>query len=271
MKKTIIITGVTGAIGGATALNIANTNATIILMARNESKLQLLQKDLISKTGNVNINYIVVDLASIDSVKSAIATFKQKYAQLDVLINIAGVYNKNKIITKDGLEEMFAINHLAPFILSNGLADMLQKSKGRIVTVSAPSTTKIDFNNLQAEKKFSALTAFGTSKAMNLLFTYQFAKKYANSGITATVLHPGVVKSNITNDMPSILKLIFGLLASSPDKSATMLASLALDEKYTNTTGKFYKYDGKELKSNKASYDENMQQELWAVSEKLSK
>jgi NAD(P)-dependent dehydrogenase (short-subunit alcohol dehydrogenase family) len=271
MKKTILITGVTGAIGGATAFEIAKTGATVVLLARNKNKLEQFKKDLVHKSGNNDIDIIVADLSEIASVKNAVTTFKQKYNRLDALVNVAAVYNGKRETTKDNLEAMFAINHLAPFILTNGLLDLLKESKGRITTVSAPSTTKLNFDDLQGIKKFGALSAFGGSKTMNLMFTYAIARRLQGTGVTATVLHPGVVKSDLTTEMPAILKFIFGLFAGKADKAASMLTALATDKKYENVNGKFFKYDGKELKSSNYSYDQALQEKLWTVSEQLAK
>lgn len=271
MKKTILITGVTGAIGSATALEIAKTGATVVLLARNKNKLEQLKKDLVAKSGNNDIDIIVADLSEIASVKNAVTAFKQKYNRLDALVNVAAVYNGKRETTKDKLEAMFAINHLAPFILTNGLLDLLKESKGRITTVSAPSTTKLNFDDLQGLKKFSALNAFGGSKTMNLMFTYALARRLKGTGVTATVLHPGLVKSNLTTEMPAVLKFIFGLFSGKADKAATMLTALATEKKYENANGKFFKYDGKELKSSGYSYDQALQEKLWTMSEELSK
>jgi NAD(P)-dependent dehydrogenase (short-subunit alcohol dehydrogenase family) len=271
MKNTILISGVTGAIGGATALEIAKTGATVVLVARNKNKLEQFRSDIIQKSGNHDIDIIVADFSDIASVKNAVTTFKQKYDRLDALVNVAAVYNGKRETTKDNLEAMFAINHLAPFILTNGLIDLLKESKGRVTTVTAPSTTKLNFDDLQGVKKFSALSAFGGSKTMNLMFTYALAKRLEGTGVSATVLHPGVVKSDLTKQMPAILKFIFGLFESKPDKAAAMLTALATDKKYENVNGKFFKYDGKELKSSKYSYDRELQEKLWTVSEQLAK
>jgi NAD(P)-dependent dehydrogenase (short-subunit alcohol dehydrogenase family) len=271
MKKTVLISGVTGAIGGATALEIANTGANVVLLARNKSKLEQLKKDIVQKSGNNDIDILVADLSEIASIKNATKEFKQKYGRLDALVNVAAIYSGKREMTKDNLESMFAVNHVAPFILANELIGLLKESKGRVVTVSAPSTTKLNFEDLQSEQKFSALTAFGASKMMNLMFTYSLARRLEGTGVSATVLHPGVVKSNLTDEMPAILKFIFGLIAGKPDVAAKMLSALAVDAQYENTNGKFFKYNGKEMKSSTYSYDANLQEKLWTLTEKIVK
>jgi NAD(P)-dependent dehydrogenase (short-subunit alcohol dehydrogenase family) len=136
--------------------------------------------------------------------------------------------------------------------------------------VAAPSFNKLNFDDLQGEKKFSALTLFGASKMANLLFTYALARKVQGTGVTTTVLHPGAVKSELTNDMPAFIKFIFWLLSSSADKPAKMLQQLSLAPEFASANGKFYKFDGKELKPSEYSSDKTVQDKLWQVSEELS-
>jgi NAD(P)-dependent dehydrogenase (short-subunit alcohol dehydrogenase family) len=271
-NKTVLITGVTGAIGGATALEIAKTGATTILLARNKSKLEALKASIVQQTNNKDIDIIVADLSDITAVKNAAKEFKQKYSHLDALVNVAAVYKKNRALSKDGLEMMFATNHLAPFVLTNELLDLLKQSKpSRVITVAAPSFTKLNFDDLQGENKFSALNSFGGSKMMNMMFTYSLSRKLKDTGVSAMVFHPGAVKTELTNEMPGFLKLIFKILATTPDKAAKMLSALALDPAYNDSNGKFYKFDGKEIKSNDYSHDNTLQEKLWKISEEISK
>jgi NAD(P)-dependent dehydrogenase (short-subunit alcohol dehydrogenase family) len=271
MNKTVLITGVTGTIGRATALEIAKSGATVVLLSRNRNKLEWVKTEISQKSANNKIEILVADFSDISSVKSAAKELKQKYNQLDALVNIAAVYKKRREITKDNLELMFATNHLAPFILTNELLDLLKASKpSRIITVTAPSVTKLNFNDLQGQGKFSSLNSFGGSKMMNLMFTYSLARRIEGTGVSAVALHPGLIKSNLTKEMPSFLKYITRLMSDKPDKAAKMLCSLAIDNKFEGSNGKFYKFDGKEIKSNKYSYDKELQEKLWTISEELS-
>ncbi len=271
MNKIVLITGATGTIGRATALEVAKSGATVILLSRDRNKLELAKTEISQKSSNNNIEILVADFSDTSSVKSAVKEFKQKYNRLDALVNIAAVYKKNREITKNNLELMFATNHLSPFILTNELLDLLKASKpSRIITVTAPSTTKVNFNDLQGARKFSSLNSFGGSKMMNLMFTYSLAKRLEGTGVTAVALHPGLVKSDLTKEMPSLLKYITRLMADKPDKAAKMLCGLAIDSKFESSNGKFYKFDGKEIKSNNYSYDKELQEKLWTISEQLS-
>jgi NAD(P)-dependent dehydrogenase (short-subunit alcohol dehydrogenase family) len=271
MNKTVLITGVTGTIGKATAIEIAKTGAALVLLARNKIRLESVRNEIVLKTGNDNVDILLSDFSAINSVKGAADQFKQKYSRLDALVNIAAVFKSQREITTDNLEMMFAINHLAPFVLTTRLTDLLKASKpARIITITAPSVTKLNFDDLQGEKKFSALNAFGASKMMNLLFTYSLARRLEGTGVSASALHPGLVRSDLTNEMPSILRNITRLMSGKPDNAARMICSLSIGANYPDINGKFYKFSGKELRSSAYSYDKELQDKLWLISEQLS-
>lgn len=271
MIKTILITGATGALGRATAREIAGTGANVTLLARNKTSLEAVKYEITKEAGNSNIEIIVADFSEISSIKKAVKEFRQKHDRLDILVNIAAVYHNKRVATKDELEAMFAINHMGPFILTNSLLDLMKAAKpATIVSVSAPSTTKVNFDDLQGEKKFSALHAFGASKMMTLLFTYSLARKLEGTGVTANVFHPGLMKSGLTKEMPLFLRFLMSLMAKSPDKAARMLRRIGIDSEYSDTNGVFYKFTGDVIKSSDYSHDIEVQDKLWEISERIA-
>lgn len=274
MKKTVLVTGATGAIGKATALELAKSNCAVILLGRNSEKLSRVKSEIIQATTNNNIDTVVADLSEPKSVKKVVDEIKSKHNSLNALVNVAAIFTKIRTENSDGLEYTFATNHLGPFILTNELLDLLKAGMpARIITVSAPSTTKINFEDINGKKKYSAgfLGAFGASKMMNIMFTYALARRLEGTGVTTSVYHPGLVKSELTKDMPKILNYIFKTISSAPDKAASMLCRLATEKQYENSNGTFYKYDGKVIQSNKYSYDKDLQEKLWTLSEQFSK
>jgi NAD(P)-dependent dehydrogenase (short-subunit alcohol dehydrogenase family) len=272
MNKTVLITGVTGTIGKATAIEIAGTGAILLLLGRNKARLESVRNEIVLKTGNDKVDLLLSDFSAISSVSEAVDHIKQKYSRLDALINIAAVFKNNREVTSDNLEMMFAINHLAPFVLTTRLTDLLKAGKpSRIITITAPSVTKLNFDDLQGEKKFSALNAFGASKMMNLMFTYALARHLEGTGVSASALHPGLVKSDLTNEMPSFLRNLTRLMSGKPDKAAKMISSLSVGSNYPDINGKFYKFNGNALRSSAYSYDKEMQEKLWLISERLSR
>jgi retinol dehydrogenase 12 len=268
-KKRIVITGATGAVGKATALELAAQGHELILVGRNAQKLGAVKAEIGVRTGHTDVAIVVADLAEPASIRQAISQLQGKYSSIDALVNVAAIYKGTRAENSQGLELMFATNHLGPFLLTQGLLDLLAASgAGRVVTVSAPSTTKLNFEDLQGKTKFSALNAFGASKMMNLLTTYALARRLAGKKVTTTVLHPGLVKSELTNEMPGALKFLLSLLSSKPTKAAKMLAKLAVDPQYATANGKFFKFNGKEIKSHAYSYDEAVQERLWKETER---
>jgi NAD(P)-dependent dehydrogenase (short-subunit alcohol dehydrogenase family) len=274
MSKIVLISGVTGAIGKATALELAKANCQLIFLGRNSEKLESVKTEIVSSSGNKNIEIVLADLSEPKSVKKAAEEIKKKYTSLNALVNIAAIFKSKRLVNSSGYEYMFATNHLGPFLLTNELLDLLKSGKpSRVVTVSAPSVTKIDFDDLHGTKKFSAgfMGAFGASKMMNLMFTYALARRLEGSGVTACVYHPGLVKSDLTREMPAIMNFIFKGISSKPENAAKMLCSLVIDKTYENSNGKFIKIGGKEITSNKYSYDKELQEKLWLISEQLTK
>ncbi len=273
VKKIVLITGTTGAIGRATAIQLAKENCQLILLGRNPEKLTDVKSEIENTTGNKNVEVVIADLAEPSSIKKAVKEIKSRHSSLDALLNIAAVFRPNKEVNSTGLEWMFAANHLGPFVLTNELLDLLKAGKpSRVINVTAPSTTKVNFDDLHGTKKFSSgfLGSFGASKMMNLLFTYALARRIENTGVTTNAFHPGLVRSGLTAEMPFLIRSITNMISGSPDKAAAMLSKLVIDPAYQNSNGKFFKFDGKEMKSSAYSYDTEVQERLWRVSEELS-
>jgi NAD(P)-dependent dehydrogenase (short-subunit alcohol dehydrogenase family) len=273
-QKTVLITGATGAIGKATALEFAKNNCAVILLGRNSEKLSKVKSEIIEAINNNDIETVVADLSEPKSIRQAVAEIENKHNSLNALVNVAAIYTKERKENSLGYEYTFATNHLGPFLLTNELLELLKAGKpARVVTVSAPSVTKINFDDINGKKKYSSgfMGAFGASKMMNIVFTYALARRLEGTGVTTGVFHPGLVKSDLTKDMPKLLYYIFKTISSAPDKVAKMLCSLAIDEKYANSNGTFFKVDGKEIKSSGYSYDKATQEKLWEISEQLAK
>jgi retinol dehydrogenase-14 len=274
MSKIVLITGATGAIGKAAALELAKADCRLILSGRNIQKLEAVKSEIVENTRNSDIYCVVADLSEAKSIRKAVDEIRSKYTSINALINVAAIFKSKRLLNSSGNEYMFATNHLGPFLLTNELLSLLKSGKpSRIITVSAPSFTKINFEDLNGEKKFSAgfTGAFGASKMMNIMFTYALARRLEGTGVSATVFHPGLVKSELTREMPAILNFIFKNVSNKPGNAGKMLCNLAIDNEFENSNGTFIKVDGKEIKSNKYSYDKDLQEKLWSVSESLTK
>ena len=271
MKNTILITGATGAVGRATVKELALRGANdLILAGRNKPLLEELGREVSDINSTLAVELIEMDLSSIKSVGQAIVSIKAIENNLKGILNIAAVYRGKKTVTVDGLESMFATNHLGPFQLTTGLLSRLTNTlNSRVVTVTAPSTTNLKFDDLQSEKKYSSFSAFGASKMANLLFTYKLAREFEKTSSTAICYHPGLVKSELMNDMPNVLNVLFMMIAAKPEETARSLASLITEEKFNTANGKFFNKKLKEIKSSGYSHDTQIQDKLWEVSKEL--
>ncbi len=269
--KVCVITGANRGIGKATAEALARLGATVILACRDIERGEIVKADIISATSNPNVELMPVDLSLQESIQKMVTAFAEKHDHLDVLVNNAGVYKSQREMTPAGLEMMFATNHLGPFLLTNLLLDKLKASpSARVLVVTAPSTTPVDFDNLQGEQRFSSLQAFGVTKMCNLLFTYELSRRLEGTGVTVNAVHPGLSKTNLMKEAPGILRWLTQLASKTPQKAAESLAYLASSAEMVNTSGRFFK-DSKEIKSSQYSYDQNVQDQLWDVSTALIK
>ena len=274
-NKIVLITGATAGIGKETARGIAKTGANVVIVGRDKAKCESVVAELKRDTNNDKLDYITADLSSLAEIRRCADEFKAKHQRLDILVNNAGAVFDKREVTVDGFEKTFALNHLSYFLLTNLLLDVIKSSQpARIVSVSsvAQGFGKIDFDNLQGEKSFSAFSIYSNSKLMNVLFTYELARRLQGSNVTANCLHPGGVASNFGDNTKGIFATIVWLfkntVAISPAKGAATSVYLATSPEVEGVTGKYFD-NKKEKPSNKISYDENLQKRLWEVSEKI--
>jgi len=263
--KTILVTGATGSIGQAVVEQLASTgHDKIVLIGRNNAKLQILRNSMGKNASQIET--LGVDLADPKSINEGVALIKQKYPRIDALINIAAIYKQKRETTDKGYEAMFATNHLGPFQLTTGLLDILKQTPNAVVlTVSAPSSTKLNFEDLNGEKKFSALNAFGASKMANLLFSFKLAKEFQSGSQSAIAYHPGLVKSELLHEAPPLLSGFLRLVSSKPQSAAKTICDLITTHDHS-LNGKFFTRGKKELKAAAYAYEQPNQEKLWEKS-----
>src|SRR5713226_5982848 len=269
--KVCLITGGNSGIGKATAIGLAKLEASVAIVSRDKDKGEAALIEIRSKSGNRNVDMMVADLSSQDSVRELAHDFKSRYKKLHILINNAGVYLPKRVVTVDGLEATFATNHLGHFLLTNLLLDTLKaNAPSRIINItsSAHRGTEIDFDDLQGEKKYSGYHAYSQSKLANVLFTYQLAKQLEGTGVTVNCLHPGVVRTGFGKDVTGLMTILVRIgspFMISPDKAARAAIYLAMSPELEDVTGKFFSR-GKEKRSSRESYDETSAERLWKIS-----
>jgi len=272
--KICIITGANSGIGKATALGLAKMNAVVVMLCRSKDTGEIAKKEIISESGNKKVDLLLCDLSSHEQIRKFVSEFKQKYQNLHVLINNAGVMASKRKLSVDGFEMNFAVNHLAPFLLTNLLLDVLKKSTpSRIVNVSSGGhrMAKMDFDDLQSEnKKHRLMRVYGVSKLAFMLFSYELSRILDGTGVTVNTLHPGLVNTNLGREMSKFGRGFGKLFFKNPEKGAETSIYLASSPEVEGITGKYYiKKEQKE--SSKESYNEEYARRLWEISATLTK
>jgi len=270
--KVVLITGGSGGIGRATAISLAALGARVAITGRDQARAEAAAVDIRGATGNPEVDAFAADLSSQAEVRRLAADVLDAYPRLDVLVNNVGGSWATRHVTADGLEHTFALNHLAAFLLTNLLLDRLKASApARIVSVSsgAQSLGKIDFEDLQGERNYSEQKAYPQSKLASVMFTYELARRLEGTGVTATVLHPGVVRTGFGAEDPGrIFKLLVPLwrpFMKTPQQGAATSIYLASSPNEEGVTGRYFA-NCRPQTSNKASYDAAAAARLWQVS-----
>ena len=275
--KVVMVTGATSGIGKATAQALAEKGATVVIVGRNPEKSSAVAKEISKRSNNPAVEALIADMSELAEVRRISAQFKEKYGRLDVLINNAGAMYQERQVTSEGFELTFALNHLGSFLLTASLLDTLKASApARIINVASIShkDAELDFDDLQSEKNYSAHQAYSRSKLANIMFTYELARRLARSGVTANVLHPGLLRTGFRDNlnrssMQRIAEAIFMQVAAvSPEYGARTSVYLASSAKVEGLTGKYW-YKEKPMQSSPASYNESTWTRLWDVSERM--
>lgn len=269
-SKVYMVTDGTSPLGKAIALGLAGTGATVIMVARGDSNGAEVEREITLATQNPNLELQLGDLSSLSSVRNLAAIINSKFEKIDVLINNHSVYRKQRALTLDGLEEMFAANYLGHFLLTNLLLDRLRASgSARIINLTAPTTRRVDFDDLQSERRFNSIEAFNATRAANLLFTYELARRLESSGITVTALYPGLVRSEILKEAPLFNRILAWLFAIKPDQAGEEIVRAVTGPEFENSHGKFLR-KGQEIQISDHLQDRGLQLRLWEISEKLA-
>ena len=274
-NKTVLITGASAGVGLHSAIGLAKLGAEVVIVGRDEGRTAQAVELVKSQTGNQAISYLLADLSSLKDVRKLAQDFKDKYKKLDVLLNNAGAIFFTRKLSVDGYEMSLALNHLNYFLLTDLLLDMLKAGPaGRIVNVSSRAHYRghVNFDDLQSKRGYGAMKAYSMSKLMNVLFTYELARRLRQgTNVTANCLHPGFVASNFATNNGWWVRLGMVFLSGriSVEEGAKCSIFLASSPEVQGMSGKYFNYDTKEQRSSDESYDEAEAKRLWDVSEKL--
>jgi retinol dehydrogenase 12 len=269
--KVCVVTGATSGIGRAAAAALAGLGAQVVLVGRDRGRAEATAAELAAAGPAPRIE--IADLASMDQVR-ALAGRLRAGGRIDVLINNAGLVMSRRRTTADGLDEVFAVNHLAPFLLTNLLLPALTAARARVVTVTSDAHTaaRLDLDDLQLENGWDSWRAYANSKLANILFTRELARRLEGSGATANCAHPGVVRTGFGRDAAFPLRV--GLVIArpfllSPRRGAAAIVYLASSPEVAAATGGYY-VKGRLREPSAAARDEATARRLWQLSEELT-
>jgi retinol dehydrogenase-14 len=273
--KVVLVTGATGGIGKATAIGLATMGARVGITGRDLIRAEQAAADIRTASGNPAVDVFAADMSSQAEVRRLAGAVLDAYPRLDVLVNNVGGFWAHRHPTADGLEHTFALNHLAPFLLTNLLLDRLMASApARVVTVSsgAQAAGRIDFDDLQGARSYSGQRAYSQSKLANILFTNELARRLQGTGVTANSVHPGVVRTNFGSEDQAGFFLIISPLVrpflKTPAQGASTPIYLASSPDVEGITGQFFA-NRKPKTANRAAGDVDVTARLWRVSTDL--
>ena len=274
-EKTVVITGATSGIGEVAADHLAQLGARIVFVARDRARGDAMRKHLRAVAGHTDHVVHYADLTRLSDMKRVAHEIADSEPEIDVLINNAGAMFNSRIVTEDGLERTFALNHMAYFVMTNILLERLKTTPGaRIVSTASDAHrgNRLDFNNLQGERGFSGYAVYGRSKLMNILFTRELSRHLAGTGVTANCLHPGFVATRFGDESGGAFSFAIKAaknFALTPEQGAETIIYLASSDDVANVTGGYFAKCKASTPSSEARNDDDARK-LWDISAKLS-
>jgi retinol dehydrogenase-12 len=274
--KTFLITGGTEGIGKAAATAFAREGAKLVLIGRNPEKTDRVARDLEKAGKGEKVETIHADLSKISATRAAAKAFLEKHDRLDVLVNNAGAVFFDHQLSADGFEMTFALNHLAYFVLTNELLDVLGRTPGaRVISTSsgAHASGRIDLENIaKRPRRDSGFRVYCDSKLANVLFTRELAARLRDKGVAVSCFHPGFVETGFAKNNQGVLASLIGfgasLFARTPEKGAETLVWLATSPDAARPDGEYF-FDRKVARTNKPGRDLDLAKKFWAFTEEL--
>lgn len=273
--KVCLITGATGGIGLESAKALARMGATTVLVGRDPARTEAAVQAVRAAAPGATVDFLRADLSSLQSVRALAEAFRARYPRLDVLLNNAGLIIDRRQVTVDGYEATLATNHLGPFLLTNLLLDLLKASdSARVINVSSEGhrLSRLDFDDLQSERRYDGIRVYGTSKLANILFTRALAKRLAGTRVTTNALHPGVVRTGFGHNSQGFFRHLVKLGAPfmlSAEGGAKTSVYLASSPDVEGVTGQYF-IRCRPKKASSAARDDALAERLWQVSEQLT-
>jgi retinol dehydrogenase 12 len=269
--RVCVVTGASGGIGQAAALGLARRGATVALVARRAGAGEAARAAVVRESGRTDVHLLMADLSSQTQVRQLAAEIAARFGKVDVLVNNAAVYTARRKTSEDGIEMQWAVNHLAPFLLTHLLMDALRAAgRARVVSLSshAHRSARMDFGDLQMERRYRGFGMYARTKLANLLFTRELARRTQGTGITANAMHPGVVATRLLmNGFPPI-RLVRRFLRT-PEQGAATAVHLASSPDVAEVTGRYF-HDERPVDPAPAALDDEAARRLWRWSEEMT-
>jgi len=274
--RVCLVTGATRGLGAVTAEALAGLGATVLAAGRSPERGSALVDGIVQRTGNTDVHFLQADLASMAQVRGLAAAVIQGWDHLHVLVDNAGTVLPTRHLTVDGLEEVFAVNHLAPFLLTSLLLPLLRSSApSRIIVMSSYEHRRahLHWDNLQGERFYFSQQAYAVSKLANLMFVYALARRLQDTGVTVNAVNPGLVHTNICMDSGWLIRTAKRLLdhfsGLTPEQGADTGIWLASSPDVEGITGRYFQ-NRHAVRSSRVSCDTAAQERLWRISEQLT-
>lgn len=270
--KTVLITGGNRGIGREASRRLAALGGRILLVSRNEEAGRTVVREIRLLTGNREVELVQGDLSSRQSVRTLATAVRARTDHLDVLVNNAGVVARKRVVTPDGLELQFAVNHMGPFLLTRLLLPLLQAgAPSRVITVASQAHRRgrMEWDDLQGERRYRKGAAYAQSKLANVLFTRELARRLESTGITALCMHPGVYATGILSDLVGPLGTVVNSFLPGPEAGGEFLADLASDPALTGVTGVYFNRNTP-VEPSREARDPEAGRRLWEISSQLA-
>lgn len=273
--RTCVVTGANSGIGREIAFGLAVRGARVVMVARDADRGEAARADVVERSGNDRVELVLCDLSSQRQIRELASTLLESCDTIDVLVNNAGLTLAEHRLTEDGIETTFAVNHLAPFLLTNLLLERMRAvAPARVVTVASDAHrgNVIDFDDVSAAGGYSSWRAYGASKLANILFTAELARRLEGTGVTATCLHPGVVRTHFGRRGPWFVRLWFKLAGSfllTPEQGADTAVWLATSSEVEGESGGYYE-KLRQVQPSSAARDRVAAATLWELSAELT-